>query len=330
MKFLDTINVKVRAGKGGNGCVSFRREKFVPKGGPDGGNGGDGGNIVLVGDEAKYTLLDLNYMSSYAAADGNHGRGKDQHGSRGKDLEITVPLGTVVKDSETNNILGDITKHGQKLTVAKGGKGGKGNMSFANSTRRAPRISEDGENGEKRKVYLELKLIADVGIIGLPNTGKSTFIKTVSAARPKIADYPFTTITPNLGVVKNKTAGSFVLADMPGLIEGAHKNTGLGIRFLKHIERTKILVHFIDSSDETSIIERYRTIRNEISLYSDKLACKKEIIVLTKIDAGIEENIGVFEEYAEKYLNSSVQKISSVTGKGIDDLLHIIWEELKE
>lgn len=329
MKFLDTTKIKIKAGDGGRGCVSFRREKYVPRGGPDGGNGGSGGNIVIVGNRSKYTLLDLNYKTNYAAERGEHGRGKDQHGRRGRDMEITVPLGTIVKDYETGKVLGDITEDGQRLVAAKGGKGGRGNMSFVNSTRRAPRISEDGEKGEERALLLELKLIADVGIIGLPNAGKSTFIASVSAAKPKIADYPFTTITPNLGVVKNITGGSFVLADMPGLIEGAHENAGLGVRFLKHIERTEILLHFVDASDEDSMVERYKTIRDEILLYSGKLSEKEEIIAATKVDSKNEDNLEEFERYVNNYLNKQLYKISSVAREGIDDLLKKLWKRLQ-
>jgi len=329
MKFLDTTKIKIKAGDGGKGCVSFRREKYVPRGGPDGGNGGSGGNIVIVGNRSKYTLLDLNYKTNYAAERGEHGRGKDQHGRRGRDMEITVPLGTIVKDYETGKVLGDITEDGQRLVAARGGKGGRGNMSFVNSTRRAPRISEDGEKGEERALLLELKLIADVGIIGLPNAGKSTFIASVSAAKPKIADYPFTTITPNLGVVKNITGGSFVLADMPGLIEGAHENAGLGVRFLKHIERTKILLHFVDASDEDSMVERYKTIRDEILLYSNKLSEKEEIIASTKVDSKNEDNLEEFEKFVNNDLNKQLYKISSVAREGIDDLLRRLWERLQ-
>lgn len=328
MKFLDTTKIKIKAGDGGRGCVSFRREKYVPRGGPDGGNGGSGGNIVIVGNRSKYTLLDLNYKTNYAAERGEHGRGKDQHGRRGKDMEITVPLGTIVKDNETDKVLGDITEDGQRLIAARGGKGGRGNMSFVNSTRRAPRIAEDGEKGEERALLLELKLIADVGIIGLPNAGKSTFIASVSAAKPKIADYPFTTITPNLGVVKNITGGSFVLADMPGLIEGAHENAGLGVRFLKHIERTKILLHFVDASDEDSMVERYKTIRDEILLYSGKLSEKEEIIAATKVDSKNEDNLEEFERYVNNDLNKELYKISSVAREGVDDLLKKLWKRL--
>ncbi len=330
MKFLDTITINVKAGDGGKGCISFRREKYVPRGGPDGGNGGDGGSIFLVGDQSKYTLLDLNYMTNYSAERGEHGKGKDMHGRKGKDLEITVPLGTIVKDADTGDVLGDITSDGQRLLVAEGGRGGRGNMSFVSSTQRAPRIAEEGKKGEERRLFLELKLIADVGVVGFPNTGKSTFISVVSAAKPKIADYPFTTITPNLGVVKNKTGGSFVVADMPGLIEGAHDNTGLGIRFLKHIERTKIFLHFVDSSEESSMIDRYETIRKELLLYSEKLSDKEEIVVATKIDARINTNLKEFREYIFSNYNKRLFFISSVTGEGIDELLQAIWITLEK
>jgi GTP-binding protein len=325
MKFIDTVKIVVKAGDGGDGCVSFRREKYVPKGGPDGGHGGRGGDVILVGDKSKHTLLDLNYKHLYKADRGQHGRGNDQNGRSGEDLFIKVPLGTVVKDIEKDEIIGEILSDGQELIVAKGGRGGRGNLAFVSPTQRAPRIAEPGEPGEEKTLLLELKLIADVGIVGFPNAGKSTFISVVSAAKPKIADYPFTTITPNLGVVKGEFGRSFVLADMPGLIEGAHLGQGLGLQFLKHIERTKIILHFVDSSNEESMIENYVKIRKELESYSKDLSEKYEIVVATKIDASNEENLKLFEEFIKgKYFF----KISSLNRTGIDDLIKFISEKL--
>jgi GTP-binding protein len=329
MNFIDEIKIKVSAGDGGNGCVSFRREKYVPRGGPDGGHGGDGGNIIFKGDSSKHTLYDLNYLHIYKAERGQHGRGKDQNGKNGKDLIIKVPLGTVIKDAETHETIAEILYDGEEKVVAKGGKGGRGNIAFATPTHRAPRYAEEGEKGEKRHLLLELKLVADVGIIGFPNAGKSTFISKVSAAKPKIADYPFTTLYPNLGVVKGKRLHSFVVADMPGLIEGASEGVGLGIRFLKHMERTKLLVHFIDSSDESSMVKRYNIIKNEIKAYSNELFLKDEIIVATKIDAANEKVLEEFRNFirAENLLNKYLE-ISSITGHFVDKLLEKIEEYL--
>ncbi|MCA1927872.1 MAG: GTPase ObgE, partial [Calditerrivibrio sp.] len=298
MKFIDIVKIIVKAGNGGDGCISFRREKYVPKGGPDGGHGGKGGDIVLVGDSSKHTLLDLNYKHIYKAERGAHGRGNDQNGKWGEDLFIKVPLGTIVKNADNDEIIGEIIKNGETLVVAKGGRGGRGNLAFVSSTQRAPRIAEPGEAGEEFTLILELKLIADVGIVGFPNAGKSTFISVVSAAKPKIADYPFTTLAPNLGVVKGEFGKSFVLADMPGLIEGAHEGQGLGIQFLKHIERTKFILHFVDASSESSMIENYRKIRRELEMFSPLLAEKYEIIVATKIDSANLDNLKSFREFS--------------------------------
>lgn len=330
MKFIDVAKIHVKAGDGGRGCVSFRREKFVPRGGPDGGNGGDGGDVYLVGDEGKSTLLDVTFKAIYKAKRGEHGRGKDQHGKKGDDVFIKVPVGTVVKDYENGEIIADITEHGQKVLVAKGGKGGRGNMMFVSPTQRAPRYAEDGEPGEEKILVLELKLIADVGIVGYPNAGKSTFISVVSAARPKIADYPFTTITPNLGVVKGEYGESFVIADMPGLIEGAHKGVGLGIQFLRHIERTRLLLHFVDSSDfETPMDIRYEKIREELEKYSDELSKKKEIIVATKVDAANDEFLDNFRKYIEQIgKKNDYYEVSALTKNGVKELLKRVEKEI--
>lgn len=329
MRFVDTMKIRLKAGNGGRGCLSFRREKFVPRGGPDGGNGGAGGDIILVGDTGKHTLLDFNFMAQYKGERGQHGKGKDMHGHKGVNKVLRVPLGTIVRDIETNEVITDITEAGNEFVIAKGGRGGRGNAAFQNPSRRAPRIFEEGDEGEEVEVLLELKLIADVGIIGFPNAGKSTFISVVSAARPKVADYPFTTLVPNLGVVKGDYGRSYVLADMPGLIEGAHEGAGLGVRFLKHIERTKMLVHFVDASVEESMVDRYLAIRQELSKYSDLLANKKEIVVATKMDSAIEEGIDTFREYIKKELPSvELFEISSLSKDGLDCLLKSLEEKL--
>lgn len=330
MNFIDEIKIKVKAGDGGNGCVSFRREKYVPRGGPDGGHGGDGGNIVFKGDSSKHTLYDLNYLHIYKAEKGQHGRGKDQNGKNGNDLIIKVPLGTVVKDAESSEIIAEILVDGEEKIVVKGGKGGRGNIAFATSTHRAPRYAEEGGKGEERHLLLELKLIADVGIIGFPNAGKSTFISVVSAAKPKIADYPFTTLHPNLGVVKSKKLNSFVIADMPGLVEGASEGVGLGIRFLKHMERTKLLVHFIDSSEDTSMVTRYNIIRDEIKTYSEELFLKDELIVATKLDSANENMLKEFRKFIiNENLSDKYLEISSITGHSVDKLIEKMEEYLK-
>lgn len=330
MNFIDEIKIKVKAGDGGNGCVSFRREKYVPRGGPDGGHGGDGGNIVFKGDSSKHTLYDLNYLHIYKAEKGQHGRGKDQNGKNGNDLIIKVPLGTVVKDAESSEIIAEILVDGEEKIVVKGGKGGRGNIAFATSTHRAPRYAEEGGKGEERHLLLELKLIADVGIIGFPNAGKSTFISVVSAAKPKIADYPFTTLHPNLGVVKSKKLNSFVIADMPGLVEGASEGVGLGIRFLKHMERTKLLVHFIDSSEDTSMVTRYNIIRDEIKTYSEELFLKDELIVATKLDSANENMLKEFRNFIiNENLSDKYLEISSITGHSVDKLIEKMEEYLK-
>lgn len=328
MKFVDILNFKAVAGKGGKGAVSFRREKYVPLGGPDGGTGGDGGNVILKGDGGKQTLLDLRYKREYKAEDGNRGGSRDQTGRSGADLIIHVPYGTIIYDNQTGDMLADISTEHPEYMVAIGGKGGRGNASYASATHRAPRSFEEGTPGEEVDVRLELKLIADVGIIGYPNAGKSTFISVVSAARPKIADYPFTTLTPVLGVVKNSLGGSFVLADMPGLIEDAHKGVGLGLRFLRHIERTQLLLHFVDSSLEESMVDRYKAIRKELSAYSEKVADKQEIVVATKADSAIKENLEEFKKFIETGENKFFV-ISSLSKDGVSELLKCVEKDLR-
>ncbi len=320
MKFVDEVKITLKAGDGGDGCVSFRREKYVPKGGPDGGDGGDGGSVVFTVEPGRHTLLDYTYRKIYRAPRGEHGRGKKQTGASGDDLVIPVPPGTIISDAETGEVLGDLTAHDQKLTAVSGGKGGKGNARYATPTDRAPRKAQPGSEGEERTVRLSLKLLADVGLVGLPNAGKSTLISAVSAARPRIADYPFTTLAPNLGVVKSGEYSSFVVADMPGLIEGAHLGKGLGLAFLKHIERTRLLLHLVDVT-ATDPLESYRTIRNELTGYGMGIEDKPETVVLTKIDLAPDSELveGIADEFRE--LGLEVVPISAVTRTNLDELV---------
>lgn len=331
MKFIDTCEIMAIAGKGGDGCMSFRREKFVPRGGPDGGNGGPGGNVILKADSTKHTLMDVRYIYHRKAERGVHGKGKDMHGRRGEDAVVIVPIGTVVKNADTGEVIADLTKQDEQLVVAKGGRGGRGNAAFVSPTHRAPTRSEDGEPGEQVRLALELKLIADVGIIGFPNAGKSTFISTVSAAKPKVADYPFTTLTPNLGVIKGAYGNAFVLADMPGLIEGAHEGVGLGIQFLRHIERTKLLLHLIDASAEESMVERYEKLRHELDKFSHDVSEKMEVVAASKMDSVNQENLDEFEEYMTKqHPDRPFFKISAVAKQGTDELIKHLDKELSE
>jgi len=321
--FVDKVKINVHAGHGGSGCVSFRREKHVAKGGPDGGDGGNGGDIYLVGETNVYTLLDFQYRPKYKSERAEHGKGANKHGKNGKPLYIKVPLGTVVRDAESDEFLGDIVEHGQQLLVAKGGRGGRGNARFVSATNQAPREWEPGEYGEEKTLVLELKLIADVGLVGLPNAGKSTLISRISAARPKIADYPFTTLQPNLGIVKYKDMGAFVVADIPGIIEGAHHGKGLGHEFLRHIERTKVLLVLIDCTFE-EIQEQYTILRNELEKYNSELIERIRYILLTKTDLNPELDTAKIQSSFDK----PVRPISSVTGKGLEDLKDLIWQQL--
>ena len=327
MRFVDEVKIHVRAGDGGKGCVSFRREKYVPRGGPDGGDGGNGGDVVIKATSAKQTLLDFHFKSHFKADRGAIGRGKQQTGKSGQDCTLLVPVGTQVRDADSGELLGDLTQDDDNLVIAKGGLGGKGNMRFATSTRRAPRIAQPGRPGEERHIILELKLLADVGLIGLPNAGKSTLISRISAARPKIADYPFTTLVPNLGVVQLGMDESMVVADIPGLIEGAHQGAGLGLKFLRHIERTLVLVHIIDISGwergVQSMVDNYDQVNYELAQFSSELLDKPQVVALNKIDlladrAPVEELLAAFRE-----LGPPVHAISAVTGEGTQEL---IWE----
>ena len=328
--FIDKAKIFVQGGRGGNGCVAFRREKYVPKGGPAGGDGGKGGDVILEADRNVHTLLDFKYKRQYKAERGRHGEGSKKTGRSGKDLIIKVPVGTIVKDAETGEILGDLTEHGQRLTVAKGGKGGRGNAAFVTPTRQAPDFAEPGEPGEERWIELELKLLADVGLVGFPNAGKSTLLSRISAAKPEIADYPFTTLRPILGVAKVGDF-SFVVADIPGLIEGAHKGKGLGHEFLRHVERTKLLLHLIDLTDLTRTPqEAFEKINRELKLYSPKLAEKPQIVVGTKIDALQDKTIvNKLKNYFESK-GYPFYPISAVTGEGVSKLMFKVAEKLKE
>ncbi len=318
--FIDEVIVELNAGRGGNGCMAFRREKYVEMGGPFGGNGGHGGNIVFEVDEGLNTLIDLRYKKIYKAKSGEHGQGKGCHGKNAEDLVIKVPIGTVITDLDTNLILGDLTKKGDSVVAACGGRGGRGNMAFATHANPAPAFCENGEPGEVRKVKVELKLLADVGLVGMPSVGKSTFISKVSAAKPKIAAYHFTTLHPNLGVVKTKDNRSFVVADLPGLIEGASLGEGLGDKFLKHIERTRVIAHIIDMSafEGRNPIDDYNIINKELENFNKSIMDKPQIVIANKMDLPSSlENLEKFK----KQVNCKVYPISAETGEGIDDVL---------
>lgn len=332
MKFIDEVKIKVKAGDGGRGCVSFRREKFVPRGGPDGGNGGDGGDVVMQADHQLTTLLDLRYQKQYKAGRGEHGRGKDQHGRRGEHRIIPVPVGTLVRDAATGALLADLKAPGESVIVAGGGKGGKGNAHFVSSTNRSPRRAQPGLAGEERELEVELRLLADVGIIGMPNAGKSTLIAAISAVRPKIADYPFTTLVPNLGVAGYGEGRSFVLADIPGLIEGAHRGAGLGHKFLRHITRTRLLIHLIDASTirEKEPLADWEAVNRELMLFDSSLVEKPQIVVANKIDL-LEGRITV--QLLEKLLPEPYRPlytISAVTGEGLRRLVQSVGSMLDD
>jgi len=331
VKFIDEAKIYVESGRGGKGCMSFRREKFVPRGGPNGGDGGDGGDVILVARQNMTSLLDHRYKQHYKAESGEHGRGKDQHGKTAPALLVPVPIGTVVREFLTGEILGDLAEDGQILCVAKGGRGGRGNARFATSTNQAPRHTEPGQEGQERTLILELKLLADVGIIGLPNAGKSTLISRISAARPKIADYPFTTLVPKLGVVSYDEGKTFVIVDIPGLIKGAHKGAGLGIKFLRHIERTRILIHLLDLSPltERGPIEDYRLMNEELEAYSPELKKKPQVIVLNKIDI-TEAKEGLKDVQIQfKKLGIKTFPISAATGEGLKELIREVGKRLE-
>lgn len=327
MKILDECKIYVKGGNGGNGCVSFRREKYVPRGGPDGGDGGKGGDIIIRSSIQKRTLIDFHYQRHYKAKNGKHGMGKNKKGKDGEDLVILVPCGTLVKDEE-GNILSDLVNDGDEVIITKGGRGGRGNQWFATPTNQTPTNAEKGEKGEEKTIYLELKLIADIGIIGLPNAGKSTLINKISACKAKVADYSFTTITPNLGVVSLNGDRTFTVADCPGLIEGASSGFGLGFKFLRHIERTKILLHLIDISNSDDPFIDFQKIENELKIYSNEVYSKKRIIVLNKIDLMRDRKI--LQKFEDKFIPSGfpIFSISALTGEGIKELLERVWQDL--
>ena len=329
--FTDYVKIYAKAGNGGNGAISFRREKYVAAGGPDGGDGGRGGNIYFEVDPDSNTLIDFRYNKKFKAESGKNGEGGHRYGKSGQDLYIKVPIGTIVRDANTNEILADLSEPRQKALILKGGRGGKGNSHFATSTRQAPRFAQDGENGEERELILELKLLADVGLIGFPNVGKSTFLSMTTSATPKIADYHFTTLEPNLGVVKTDYGDSFVIADIPGIIEGASEGTGLGIQFLRHIERTRLLLHVIDvsGSEGRNPVEDFYTINNELKQYSEKLSKRKQIIVANKIDIMQNESLYKDLEKVAKENNMEIYKIPPATNQRVSELIKHIAEVLK-
>ena len=320
MKFIDEAIITAQSGDGGKGCVSFRREKFIPRGGPDGGDGGKGGDIILSTTSRKRTLYHFTYQKHFKAENGAHGQGNQKTGKNGRNLTIELPPGTLVIDADTGHLIKDLVDTDETFVILKGGRGGQGNTKFKTSTHQTPRFAQPGEPGETRTLKLELKLLADVGIIGLPNAGKSTLIAAISSARPKIANYPFTTLTPSLGVVKTNWGEPFVVADIPGLIKGAHQGTGLGIKFLRHIERTRILIHLIDalSIDPDDPLQQYQTINQELVMYDEKLVKKPQIVVLNKLDLpGVRKAAEIFQSAVK---DKKVLRISALTGQGLEQL----------
>lgn len=328
--FIDRAKIYVKGGDGGNGIVTFRREKYVPLGGPDGGDGGRGGDVIFIVDTGLRTLLDFRYQQHIRADRGEHGQGSNKHGRGAKDMFVRVPPGTQVRDAETESLLGDLTEEGQTFVVAKGGRGGRGNAKFSSASEKAPRYAEKGEPGQERLIWLELKLIADVGLVGFPNAGKSTFLSRVTAARPKVADYPFTTLAPNLGVVDLEGVEPFVIADIPGLIGGAHEGVGLGHDFLRHVERTRLLVHLVDAAgvDGRNPLDDYRQINDELRLYDERLAGLTQVVVANKLDLPqAEEGLGQLRaELGEE----NVFPISAVTGSGVKEVLYRVAKLLAE
>jgi GTP-binding protein len=329
--FIDRVKIQVIAGHGGQGCVSFRREAYVPRGGPNGGNGGKGGDVIIRADKQLGTLIDLKYQQQYRARDGEQGRGKEQSGADAEDVIVRVPVGTIVNDAETRTLIADLNQEGMFYIIAKGGRGGKGNAFFKSATNQAPRHAQPGEEGEEQWLYLELKLLADVGLVGFPNAGKSTLISRISAAKPKIADYPFTTLSPVLGVVKPEGRPGFVVADIPGLIENAHKGAGLGFEFLRHVERTSILLHMVDVSGIVpgDPVENFKKINNELGLYSPELLKKSMVVAATKIDA---KEPDMLEALTDHCLGNGYQffPISAVTGEGLELLIRFLADKVME
>lgn len=326
MRFVDEVEVEVIAGDGGNGCVAFRREKFRPFGGPSGGDGGKGGDVIFVADPRLGTLMDLRYKRKLRAERGEHGRGKDQYGKSGEDLRVPVPLGTQIYDARTGELLADLRVEGQEEVLAFGGRGGRGNIHFATPTDRAPRKAEPGEPGQRRMLRLELKLLADVGLLGFPNVGKSTFIARVSRARPKIADYPFTTLVPNLGVVSRDSDRTFVVADIPGLVEGAAEGAGLGHRFLKHVERCRVLLHLVtlDPDPDREPLKDFRTLMDELRRFDARLASRPMVVAVSKVD--LPEVRAIVEEVREALAREGYEvfALSAATGEGVDEVLDAV------
>ena len=330
MQFIDNTKIKLVSGRGGNGMVAWRREKYVDKGGPAGGDGGNGGDVYLVADEGLSTLLDFKFRSVFKAENGENGGIKGMHGKCAKHLYIKVPLGTVITDDKTGAIIGNLTESGQTVLIAKGGRGGRGNARFATPQKRAPQYCEPGEPGIERLVRLELKLISDIGLLGMPNAGKSTFISVVSSAKPKIADYPFTTLVPNLGVVKKPTGDGFVIADIPGLIEGASEGVGLGYEFLRHVERCRFLIHIVDITQENPL-ENFKIINNELKKHSEALAQRYQIVVLNKIDAVDNERKNeIISQFKEYLPDKEIFAISAVTKENVDELMYFVSNKVDE
>ncbi len=328
--FVDQVKIYVKGGDGGNGMVAFRREKYVPKGGPAGGDGGKGGDVIFIVDEGLRTLMDFRYQRHFKATKGENGRSKSQHGKNAEDLVVKVPPGTVVKDDDTGEVIADLVRHGERAVIAKGGRGGRGNIRFATSRNPAPEIAENGEPGQERYIVLELKVLADVGLVGFPSVGKSTLLSIVSSARPKIAEYHFTTIVPNLGVVETEDGRSFVMADLPGLIEGAHQGAGLGLQFLRHIERTRVIVHVIDMGavEGRDPYQDFLTINKELKEYNLRLTERPMMIAANKMDMpGAEENLEKFKEQLQEDI--PIFPISAVTQSGIRELLFAIADTLE-
>lgn len=332
MKFIDEVTIEIKAGDGGAGCVSFRRARYIPKGGPDGGDGGNGGSIIFVTDKSVNTLIDFYYKRHIKASNGRPGMGSQCNGPAGEDIYVKVPVGTCVYDAETGEQLADLVDIDTEYRIAEGGRGGLGNMNFATSVRQAPRFAQPGTEGEHRRIRMELKLMADVGLLGFPNVGKSTFISRVSAAKPKIADYPFTTLTPKLGVVRLSDERAFVIADIPGLIPGASTGAGLGFQFLRHVSRVKVLLHLVafDYAQERDLVKDYLAIRQELAQFHEDLLTRPEIIVVNKIDLKPdEERLQVLKELANQQ-NRPLHFISAVSGEGMAELLEAIWRILKD
>ena len=337
MKFVDEVRIHVKAGDGGDGAIAWRREKFIPRGGPAGGDGGDGGDVVLVVDPQLSTLLDYRYIREHKARSGEKGHGRDMNGVSGPHLELKVPPGTLVRDAASGEVIVDLSQGVERFVIAKGGRGGLGNLNFATSTNQAPRYAQEGTKGEEKDLFLELKLLADVGIVGYPNAGKSTLISRISRAKPKIADYPFTTLTPNLGVVGWRGERSFVVADIPGLIEGAHTGAGLGHQFLRHVERCRVLVHLVDGANPDparSLAKDYAAINRELKLYSRTLAAKPQVVVVTKVDLPEARQAGLRWQAAMAARRAPVEVLllSSATGEGLDAVLDavaaVLWEDV--